>query len=47
MYTYYTITVFIYLFVQELYTYNVRDGDYFVLDEKVRLKQLNKSSRVA
>ena len=35
------------MFVQELYTYNVRDGDYFVLDEKVRLKQLNKSSRVA
>lgn len=28
---------------KELYTYNVREGDYFVLDEKVRLRQLNSS----
>jgi hypothetical protein len=36
-------------FFQELYTYNVREGDYFVLDEKVRLGQQlnNKSSRVS
>ncbi len=31
--------------IQELYTYNVRAGDSFVLDEKVRLRQLNKASR--
>lgn len=33
--------------LQELYTYNVRQGDYFVLDEKLKLRQLSKSSRGA
>jgi len=30
---------------KELYTYNVRDGDYFVVDEKVQLKVLTGSPR--
>ena len=30
---------------KELYTYNVRDGDYFVVDEKAQLKVLTASPR--